>query len=234
MIKKYSFFLIIIVLLACNNNDTAQMDAAAEPEAATETANSLERFEAEIVKFGEARESVHQEEVIVFTGSSSIRMWETLSEDMSPMPVVNHGFGGSTLPEVNYYFDKLITNLQPRKVVLYCGENDIAEGASSEDVYESFVTFMNIMEEKLPKATVYFLPLKPSIARWELWEQYKEANDLIKAYSEENNRVQFVDITISMLDENGEVKQDIFIEDGLHMNAKGYKGWTAIVKEAIQ
>src|SRR5262245_58821598 len=63
---------------------------------------------------------------IVFTGSSSIRYWATLARDMSPLPVLNRGFGGSQLHDVTYYAERAVLRYQPKTIVLYAGENDMA------------------------------------------------------------------------------------------------------------
>lgn len=176
---------------------------------------------------------------IVFTGSSSIRLWKTLETDMANLPyqVVNRGFGGSILPEVNYFFDELITPHQPEIVVLYCGENDIHDGRTSDDVYQSFRTFLQLLFQKSPQTKLLFLGLKPSPARWESWPEFKAANHKIKRLIRQLNSsdIRYLDVGDLML--RGIPKApiaDIFIEDNLHMNTAGYERWTVAVREVLE
>ncbi len=55
--------------------------------------------------------------VIVFTGSSSIRFWQTLANDMKPLEVINRGFGGSQIADVNEYASRIIIPYRPRAVI---------------------------------------------------------------------------------------------------------------------
>ena len=168
------------------------------------------------------------------TGSSSIRMWKSMKEDFPKFPVLNRGFGGATIPEVLHFAGKYVFQHEPQIIVFYCGENDISEGASPETVFASFKTFVKIIETRLPETKLVYISMKPSIARWNLWPQYQAGEKLIKDFVDENPKVEYMDASISMLGKNGEVKKDIFIEDGLHMNAKGYKGWTSQLKPIIE
>jgi len=211
--------------------------------ASSETSNSasetaiekINRFLPEIQKFEkEDKANGLTQNGILFTGSSSIRMWSTLAEDMAPMPVLNRGFGGSTIPEVLHFSGKYLFQHNPQIIVFYCGENDIAEGQSPETVYDSFKTFAKIIETKLPNTKLVFISMKPSTARWDLWMKYKLGNGLIQTFMSKKPNMLYVDSSETMLDSNGKVKEDIFIEDGLHMNAKGYTGWTQQLKPILE
>ena len=196
---------------------------------------NLKRFGAEIDKFAEA-DKIKMPEIgqTLFVGSSSIRMWDSLEVDMAPMKVINRGFGGSTLPEVIHYADQIIFPYRPTKIVLYCGENDISEGASPLKVFRSFKQLVRRIRTKLPETEIYYLPMKPSIARWNLWSDYQKGNQLIEKFIAAQKGLNYLDITPSMLTETGQIDSTIFIEDGLHMNRKGYEAWRDIVKEKLK
>lgn len=167
---------------------------------------------------------------IVFTGSSSIRMWKTMATDLDTLPyqILNHGFGGSTLPQVNYFFDDLITPYQPEIVVLYCGENDITDGYKAKDVLASFRTFLRLLLSKSPSSKVLYVSMKPSPARWALWPEFEKGNQMIDRFIRRLNNpdIQFLDIGPSMLDSvNNYPISTIFTQDSLHMNAEGYVRW---------
>jgi len=195
----------------------------------------FERFQNAIDQFIEQdNENVFPKNGVMMTGSSSIRFWTTMDNDFQNIPVLNRGFGGATIPEVLHFADKYIFHHEPQIIVFYCGENDISEGASPETVFASFKNFVKIIELKLPETKIVYISMKPSVARWNLWSQYQAGEKLIKAFVVENPKVEYMDASISMLEENGEVRKDIFVEDGLHMNAKGYEGWTNQLKPILE
>lgn len=160
----------------------------------------------------------------VFTGSSSIRFWLTMPEDFPGLDPLNRGFGGSQITEVIGYFDTLLSPHQPREIVFYAGENDLNAGISPEQVLARFSVFMDLKSERLGDAPVYFLSIKPSVARLGELAAQTEANALIKAYAQTRDDLIFVDIATPMM--AGEVPKPIFIFDQLHMNLDGYAIWT--------
>ncbi len=172
---------------------------------------------------------------IVFTGSSSIRMWKTLEEDMAPLPAINRGFGGSILRQVNAYSERMVFPLEPSLVVLYCGENDIAMADMSvEDTYQDFLDLVELFRYRMPETPILYVSMKPSIARWKYWEQFEAGNKRIKAFCEEKEYLTFIDVGPAMLGENGEPRPEIFIKDKLHMNALGYEDWTRLIREEVE
>ena len=165
---------------------------------------------------------------IVFAGSSSFTKWKDVAMYFPGYPIINRGFGGSTLVDLIYFADEAIIQYQPKQVFIYCGENDMADvdTVSPATVLERFKTLHGILLNKLPKSTkIVFVSIKPSIARWHLESKFIEANKLVKAYISTQKNLQFLDVHSGMLDENKEVLKDIFIADKLHMNAKGYQIW---------
>ena len=165
---------------------------------------------------------------IVFAGSSSFTKWKDVAMYFPGYPIINRGFGGSTLVDLIYFADEAIIQYQPKQVFIYCGENDMADvdTVSPATVLERFKSLHGILLNKLPKSTkIVFVSIKPSIARWHLESKFIEANKLVKAYISTQKNLQFLDVHSGMLDENKEVLKDIFIADKLHMNAKGYQIW---------
>jgi len=192
--------------------------------------STLLRFENEITNF-EKQDSTNgiDKGEILMIGSSSFRMWETMYKDLAPRKVLNRGFGGSTIPEVIHYADRIIFPYQPEKIVLYAGENDIAAGQSASQVFKSYKKFVSLVKEKLPNTKISFVSMKPSISRWHLWHEYKIGNDLIAAFCKTKPKLNYIDISEVMLIDNERIDSIIFIEDGLHMNALGYERWTKII-----
>lgn len=193
------------------------------------------RFEEEIQAFeaSDATARYHSGSVL-FTGSSSIRLWESLDEDMEDIPSINRGFGGSTLPEVNHYYDRIITKFDPSVIVLYCGENDIAAGRDPKNVIKDYRVFIKKTRSTLPNTQIIYLSMKPSPSRWHLWDKYEVANSAIQKITNRDKRQFFIDVSKVMLHVNGEPDPSIFVEDMLHMNKTGYEGWQRIIQPIVQ
>lgn len=234
---NYIFLLILTCLVACQSKvepvDTAFQEAI---KTATIRPFPLERFESSIEYF-ESKDSVEQypENSVLFLGSSSIRKWKTIREDMAPIPVIKRGFGGATLPEVTHYFERLVMPHKPKIIVVYAGENDIGEGANAQDVLDDFLLFIDKKKAMLPESEMIYLAIKPSIARWEMWDMMKEANKLIGRHCQKTKDATFLDLSPSML-KSDKVTLDstIFIEDQLHLNANGYARWTNVIKPLLE
>lgn len=183
-------------------------------------------WEAEIKRFAEIdKTQTPPENAVLFVGSSSIRLWESLRSDFPQYKIINRGFGGSQFEDVNYFFDEIVTPYKPKKIVLYVGENDIDAKQTAENVLEDFKTFVASRDKNLPNTPLVFISLKPSVLRWQMWSEMTKANNLIKAEIKKHKRIQFADLGTKMLGADGKPFSDIFISDGLHMNAKGYKIW---------
>ena len=172
---------------------------------------------------------------IVFAGSSSFRFWDTLVSDMKPLEVTNRGFGGSEFSDLDEYANRIVVAYHPRAVVVYEGDNDLAEGTSKtpEMVAGDFRKFVQIVHGALPDTWIYILAIKPSKLRWNQWPQMKAANKLMQDYAAAQERVQYIDIATPMFDANGNLPRDLFKADGLHPTAKLYAMWTAAIKPIL-
>lgn len=170
---------------------------------------------------------------VLFVGSSSIRMWTTLSEDMQPFKVLNRGFGGATTAEVLQYYDRIIKRHQPEIFVIYVGENDISEGIIPVETVRLNTLLFNKIQQDFPTSKIIYISMKPSIARWNLWADFQKGNVKIEELCRSNSNWHYIETADMMLNQDGTIRRDIFIEDGLHMNAKGYESWTKVVKDKI-
>jgi hypothetical protein len=173
---------------------------------------------------------------IVFAGSSSFRMWKDINTTFSDYPIINRGFGGSSLPDVIYYAEETILKYKPKQIFIYCGENDIAGNSiiTADTVLQRFKVLYSIIRKKLNKRTeVVFVSIKPSVSRWHLEKTFNESNVLIKDFLSREKYSKFLDVHSSMLTSDGNVKKDIFIADNLHMNSKGYKIWESLIRPIL-
>jgi lysophospholipase L1-like esterase len=195
-----------------------------------------EFFADEIAAF-EAADREHAPPVrpIVFVGSSSIRLWKTLAEDMAPLPVINRGFGGSQLTHAIHFADRIVVHYRPRAVVLYAGDNDLDErtGKTAADVVSDFQTFASLVHSYVPDTRIYYLAIKPSRMRWARWPEMAQANAEIAALCAADPRLGFLDVATPMLASGEPPARELFIFDGLHLSERGYALWTSVVKPRL-
>jgi len=166
---------------------------------------------------------------IVFTGSSSIRMWENLDQDCNEMQIINTGFGGSQMSDLLYFLDQAVLRFQPVEVYIYEGDNDIATKKKPEDILETAKKIVNEILDSNSDTKINFIGAKPCPLRWRYKDKYEEFNSLLKAYCDSHNQLFYIDVWNAMLNENGRPSPDIFISDSLHMNRKGYLLWKEII-----
>jgi len=173
---------------------------------------------------------------IVFVGSSSIRFWRKLEEDMHPLPVLNRGFGGAHLSHVNQFAPEIILPYAPRMVVLYAGENDLGRlsGKTPEEVFNDFREFVRLIHNSLPETRIYFLSIKASPLRSSQRKIIQRANELVENYVQGDERLRYVDVSSPMLDEHGRLQRDLLLWDRLHPSRKCYALWTGVLKPLFQ
>jgi lysophospholipase L1-like esterase len=171
---------------------------------------------------------------IVFVGSSSIRQWDTLADDLAPLPVLNRGFGGSQLTHLIHYVNETVVKYLPRAVVVYAGDNDLdaSTGNTAEQVARDFGTLAATIHAYAPGARIYFLSIKPSQARWARWPEMQHANELIEKLCRGDPRLAYLDVATPLL-EDGKPRGDFYRWDGLHLNAAGYREWTRVIRPRL-
>lgn len=197
--------------------------------------NSPERFEKEIQAFEASdNKQAPPKGAIVCMGSSSLRGWHsTIKEDLAPLTVIPRGFGGSNMNDALYYADRIILAYKPRAVVIYEGDNDVAQNISPARIHDTFKALVKKINDGLPDARIYFISIKPSISRWSMWPNMKETNRLIANECENNKQLTFLDITPGMLGPEGEPLKEIFKSDKLHMTRDGYIIWRDIIRPVL-
>jgi lysophospholipase L1-like esterase len=166
---------------------------------------------------------------VVFTGSSSIRMWTSLRQDFPHLNVINRGFGGSHLEDLVFFAPRIVLPYKPKKIVVYSGENDIEVGQSAENALTDFKRLIDFRDRSLPGVPIVYISMKPSVLRWAKWPEMKKANELIQAEAARRKNVVYVDISKAMLGNDGRPRPELFLADGLHLNAAGYAVWRKIL-----
>ena len=169
---------------------------------------------------------------ILFVGSSSFTKWTDIQDYFPSYPIINRGFGGSSLTDVIHYADDIIYPYQPKQIVVYCGENDLAgedTTVTSNIVFGRFKQLFVSIRQHLPKVSIAYVSMKPSPSRQHLLPKMEAANALVKKYLSKQNNTAYIDVFHKMFNKDGTIINDIFIADNLHMNAKGYAIWQKII-----
>ncbi|QHT66120.1 hypothetical protein GXP67_05270 [Rhodocytophaga rosea] len=192
-------------------------------------------FIAEITAFEQADQAKFPpKKSIVFTGSSSIRLWADLQKSFPGKKIINRGFGGSGLSNLVFYADRIIIPYNPKQVVIYSGENDIAAGKTAEKVFNEFKRLAEKIKQKSPRTRITYISMKPSPSRMATIGELKKANALIENYLKENKMGDYINIYDPMLDAQKEPREELFVADRLHMNEKGYAIWTEIIRPYLK
>jgi len=227
MVRRRILFL--IVLCGCVVS-FAQDKRAAE--------NPAEKWEKTIKEFEQwDSKNTFPSDAVLFVGSSSIRLWPT-RECFGEFAVINRGFGGSQISDVNYFTERIVLCYEPKVIVFYAGDNDVAAGKSARRVFDDYRKFVKLVHQKLPGTRIIYIGIKPSRSRWSLWPVMNEANMMIKDFSGKDGRLFYFDSATPLMSNDSKPNVDFFLKDQLHLNDKGYEAWTKqlqpIIKKAFK
>lgn len=183
--------------------------------------NNIQRFK--------QADSAHlpPKKAVLFIGSSSFTMWKDVQEYFPKHTIINRGFGGSTLPDLIRYVNDIVFPYDPRQVVVYCGENDLAasDTVGAATVAQRFITLFTMIRDRYPKIPVVYVSMKPSPSREHLMPKMAEGNRIIQEFLKKKRRTTFIDVYRLMLNADGKPRKELFIHDMLHMNKNGYAIW---------
>jgi lysophospholipase L1-like esterase len=225
---------ILLALGAWSCAAPTQKQAAPPSGAAADSAADPRRFEPEVRAFEAAdRSSPPPLGGVVFIGSSSIRNWTNVAADFPGVPILNRGFGGSTLADVVYYADRILLPYHPRLVVLYAGDNDLALGRTPDRVLGDYRAFVAHLRSAYPAARIAFVAIKPSPARRAYLARARETNQRIRAEITRDSLQVYVDVFTPMLDTRGQPRPELFGADSLHMTRAGYLLWRSLLAGVV-
>jgi hypothetical protein len=178
----------------------------------------------------------YSEDAILFIGSSSIRLWKTLAEDMVPYPVIQRGYGGAHFRDIVFFTERILAD-HPLSMVVCFVANDISgspKDGSPKEVLSLFKLFVKQVREKHPDIPILQIAVTPTLSRWDYWDEINKVNQLLKSYCEKTANLYFVDTVPIYLDTFNQPKSEWFVKDQLHLNAKGYEVWNGLIKSEIE
>lgn len=167
---------------------------------------------------------------LVFYGSSSIRLWDSLQEDFSAYAPLNVGFGGSTLAACGWFFNRIFERLSPTSIIIYAGDNDLGDGRHPEEVFLFFKELVELVHQRYGDIPLGFISIKPSFTRWDIVDKIRHTNKLIAdEITKMGGNMCFINVHDTMTDKTGYPKKEYLDPDGLHINEKGYAVWKQII-----
>jgi lysophospholipase L1-like esterase len=175
-----------------------------------------------------------ENKLVVFAGSSSLRMWKDVQSYFPEYNVINNGFGGSHFSDLLFYYDELILSRKPEILFIYEGDNDIADAKKPREVMKQAKELVTKIRKDLPETRILFISPKPSLAREKLKEKYLTFNNKLERYCNRKKQVEFVNVWTPMCDKSGNILPGLFVEDGLHMNNKGYAIWAEAIGNYLE
>ncbi len=221
----FPLLLFIVVLGACS------------PTAKLKNLPSVKSYEKEIAKFDSLTNAEdYPSDAVLFTGSSSIRLWKTIREDMSPYPVIQRGFGGAKIEDMAYYLHRIVYPLNFRAIVFFAGTNNIT-GIGKEMPADSVVYWINTINHqvrrKYPVVPIFWIAITPVNSRIKVMDKVFAMNKRIKDICEGNKNMYFIDTEKAFLGADGTPRSELFINDQLHLNREGYVLWSSIIKHEL-
>jgi len=191
-------------------------------------------YENEVQRLEKEKKILGYEPKMIFYGSSSIRLWDSLYEDFKEYSPANLGFGGSTLAACVWFFDRLMAGYKPSSIILYAGDNDLGDGRHPEEVFIFFQQMVAHVRHHFGEIPLAFISIKPSITRWNIVDSIRYTNDLIRnEIRTKGHNLHYIDIYHQMTDNAGYPKREFLDPDGLHISAKGYALWKDIIQQHL-
>lgn len=195
----------------------------------------MDRFLDEIQAFEKSdRKSPPPTGGVLFLGSSTLRLWTSVRDDFPGLHIINRGFGGSQIEDCLYYADRIVIPCRPKWILFYAGDNDLASGKTPDQVSAAFRSLVDTIFSQLPRVGIVFISIKPSPARAMLLTDIRKANSLIGVFVDSDARLKYADVFQPMLGPNKAPRHELFAEDGLHMNASGYRIWKRVLDPYVR
>jgi hypothetical protein len=224
IMRRLIFLTATLVFLSCS------------PLQKYKTLPEVKAWEPEIQKFEHLDNTeTYPEQSVLFAGSSSIRLWTTMKEDMAPYPVIQRGYGGARLSDFAVYADRIFDSHKCRAIAIFIA-NDINGGEADktpEEVLSLYKHVIKTIRKNQAETPVFWIAITPTTSRWKVWPEIQKANNLIKEYCERTDNLYFIKTDFAFLGENGRPINEFFRDDHLHLNADGYAVWRKIIKDEL-
>jgi hypothetical protein len=224
VLKRGWFPLLVLLSLHCTHSPLAKYE------------QSSRVWENDILRFEQLDRTVKDpENAVLFVGSSSIKLWSNIQEDMTPYSVIQRGFGGSKISDVAWFFKRIVFPHRFKAMLMFVA-NDITgapDDKSPEEVAALFQYILDTFRKHFPETPIFFIEITPTISRWTAWPRIAEANQLIRSICERETGTYFINTSDRFIGLDGKPIGGLFVEDKLHLNRDGYKLWSELIKKGL-
>jgi lysophospholipase L1-like esterase len=194
-------------------------------------------WEEDIVALQALDKNQAPDNAVLFVGSSSIRLWHSLAEDMAPIQVIQRGFGGSRTNDLVFYADRIVTPYDVKAIVIFIGTNDINVSdqpmEAVKNIEAGMASLMATIRETHPDTDVFYIAITPTFLSWEKWDAVQVANATVAALMAADPQAHFIETSDLFLEENGQPNKKLYQFDGLHLSEEGYERWTSRIKPLL-
>lgn len=229
--------IISFLLLYQVTSESASLTTADEAILSRHHAMAIEKWGKEISLLeNKDSQEPDPQDAILFVGSSSIRRWESMAEDMAPWPTVRRGYGGAKLSDLVIFIQRIIAKHDYRALVIFVG-NDITGGEDDrtpDEVLELYQLLIKLVRKTHPQKPIFFIAITPNSKRFDVWPAVNAANRLIQRYSATDPLLHYIDTVDQYLDRHGKPRDELFTQDKLHQNEAGYRIWASIIKSQLE
>lgn len=201
-------------------------------------------FEKDIQKLEQLTDDTNKEDYLLFIGSSSIKRWDTIEEDMFPYSIVKRGYGGAHYYDLIHYVERLIKNKEKAKAIILFVANDITGSSSKVKLHSDLTPYeiknlFKAITQKIHKnlsddMPIYIIETTPTPSRFRVWDQIAITNELIQSYTETKSNLHFISTRDAFLNRRGFPKGKYFVKDSLHLSKAGYDLWGGIIKKTLE
>ena len=221
-IFKVTFFSISILFISCSLIEKYQ--------------GTDKKFETEVSKLEALREYEDKKDYILFVGSSSIRRWDKLAENMQPYDAVKRGYGGAHFYDLIHFTERLVAPHKNARAMVCFVANDITgkdNDLTPREVKNLFKLFTRQVHSLFPMLPIFFIEITPTPKRWQVWDQTSTVNELIQNYTNKTQNIHFISTRDQFIGKNRLPVSEYFVKDSLHLSQKGYDKWAEIIKSKL-
>ncbi len=221
--KKIGFFILWAFIFGCSPKFSKYQDAAKSWESEIQKLEALDEVES------------YPDDAVLFIGSSSIRLWDNIRNDVAPYTPIQRGYGGAKFSDLIFYTDRLVYPHDFKALVVFVA-NDIANAADDKtpkEILRLFQEVVRIVRVKHPQKPIFLVEITPTNSRWEVWDETKTANELLKKYCKKTDNLYFVDTAEHFVGADNKPRNELFREDQLHLKQVGYDIWAALIKKRL-
>ena len=179
------------------------------------------------------------EGAIVFVGNSITDGCEW-SEFFPEFVVLNRGISGDISEGVLYRLPSII-ELKPTKVFLKIGTNDLARNIPAQTLFDNICLIIDQIREQSPETEIFIQSILPVNDAFGMFSghtsrtpEIKWVNSQLQEWAENRTKVTYIDLFNRFRNEDNDLMNIKYTNDGLHLTGEGYRLWVEILNPYIR